>query len=683
MQGVFLLSLLVLIELVICFLAFFSFFKTEFSAPDSFVFATICFLAFYSSLIQLFFLLHISEWFFLTDLLIAIFAFYYIYLNKIIILDSCNSFALFAKENKFVILALGASFFYLFLQALLIPPSSWDCIGYHLPRVIMMINEKSLFLENFSTYNQSTFPVSADILHFLFLRCSSDWFSGLFSFLNYLALVVGTYSLVYKVYTDDKLALVSAILIASLTNIVLQSTSQKNDIFLPLLAVGCFLSLDFLINKKKPIFLILIMLCLGYGLSVKTYFWGFALPFLLLSLAFYHKELFSLKWNITRKTLLLLIISIWVYACYIIFIFHIYLSYGNFFGPKDHIMVHINRHGFLGAAANALRYLVQMLAPPKQLGGALMEKAFYELFPWVNEKGWASLLYLQAEEEFPLTYEVLHLPQEYFSWYGPLSVVIILPALFYSLCRGDRFLKLNAITLFIFGFALCFKIGWMPWNNRFFSLFFGASGLCAAFFIQKFLKRELWKWLIIINLVLLFYAAMLNNDKNFFSKAKIGLFIHNNIIKLNIVEKRHIEIRPYTGYLIFKWFYYVYDRDAIYKNHYCDYRLEDFDRIIKPHSRLLVLAHENAWVLPFLLRRPDLKVTLSGPEHLNLHRKQITIYNQDEFSYIKQNFDYILFVNIEPPPFFSETQLKAGYGKIINDWGIEDGDTFYLYECAQ
>lgn len=679
---VFALSFLVLCELFLCFLLFFSFYKSDFSAPDSFVFATISLFSFYSSLIQTFFFLHIITWFFLAEIIIVILSSWYIYINRRRIIDQLISFVSFCQKHKMPFIFLGVIFFYLFCQALLLPPSSWDCIGYHLPRVIMMINEKSLFLNNFNTYNQATFPVGSDILHFLFLRFFSDWFFGFFSFLNYFALVIGTYSLVYKVYTDEYLALVAAILIASLTNIVLQSTSQKNDIFLTLLAVGCLLSLYILTSSNNPLSLIMIILCIGYGLSVKIYFWGFALPFILLSIGFYYKDILSIKWSFSGRLIALIILSVMVYTCFVIFIVNIYLIFGNFFGPQEHIMVHVNRHGFLGALANALRYLVQMLIPPKQLGGTLIEKIFYDLFPWVDEKGWASLLYLQPFDEFPFSYDIFHLPQEYFSWYGPFSITIILPALFYSVWRGDRFLRLNAITLFIFAFVICFKIGWMPWNNRFFSLFFGASGLCAAFFTKKCLKKELWKWLIISNIILLFYAAIFNNDKEFFSKSKVGLFIHNNIIKLHIVEERNIKIRPYTGYPIFKWLYYVHDRDAIYKTFYCDYRLEDFDKIIKPDTRLLVLAHVNAWVLPFLLRRPDIKVTLSGPEYLNINGNHLNIYNQDDFAFVKENFDFILFVT-DPPPFLAASQLKASYRPIINDQGVEDGDPFYLYDLAE
>jgi hypothetical protein len=68
--------------------------------------------------------------------------------------------------------------------------------------------------------------------------------------------------------------------------------------------------------------------------------------------------------------------------------------------------------------------------------------------------------------------------QSHTSWYGPLAFLLVLPAIFDGLIRGDNFLKLATLSLLFFYVAVCYKIGWMQWNNRFFSLFFRGSGIC-------------------------------------------------------------------------------------------------------------------------------------------------------------------------------------------------------------
>ncbi|MEO1593307.1 MAG: hypothetical protein AAFU71_18740, partial [Cyanobacteria bacterium J06632_22] len=89
----------------------------------------------------------------------------------------------------------GVGLGYLFLQAYLLPPSSWDALVYHLPRVLVWEQNHSLFLRDYSLPHQAVFPVGSDILFHLFLRFHLDYGLGVFSWLFYGVIICGTYAI--------------------------------------------------------------------------------------------------------------------------------------------------------------------------------------------------------------------------------------------------------------------------------------------------------------------------------------------------------------------------------------------------------------------------------------------------------------------------------------------------------
>ena len=244
-----LLSSLVLIQFFLVISACLLCFKEQdYSTPDAFCYSFAFSWGLYSSLIQWILIFNAGDLFFIVDIFLSSASLVIIFLKRKVLIKTCHNLAVCIKSFRFDFAIGFFVLFYLFLQVLLFPPTNIDSLNYNLTRILMMHKENSLFLKNFSCQHQVNFPVASDVMTYTLLRFESDWFLSYFSFLSYLTIAMGTFSLTMKVFNDHKLSAVSTLIIASLTNIVLQSTNTKND--LPTAAMGVA-SILFLYNYLK------------------------------------------------------------------------------------------------------------------------------------------------------------------------------------------------------------------------------------------------------------------------------------------------------------------------------------------------------------------------------------------------------------------------------------------------
>jgi len=249
---------------------------------DSYCYSAIIVLSFYSLFIQFFFIAGFHSFSFLIDFGVIIFSFLQIKNYKKILFVSFKEIFQSCMRSKIISIFFITIFGYLFLQSILLPPGGKDVLGYHLPRVLMFQSEGTLFLNNFSTFRQVNFPLGYDVLSFLFLRFFSDYGLALYSFISYSVVILASYSLVQKLFNNANLNKISVLIIASQPQIVLQSTCAQNDLSTAALATVCFLSGYSFYKTLKPLHLLVLCVSILWGLSVKSYFTGFAVPFLLL-----------------------------------------------------------------------------------------------------------------------------------------------------------------------------------------------------------------------------------------------------------------------------------------------------------------------------------------------------------------------------------------------------------------
>lgn len=193
-----------------------------------------------------------------------------------IIRDIPHRIMMIGREAPVTLTVLAVALLYLLLQAVLLPPSSWDALTYHLPRVLLWEQNRSLFLRDFIITPQAAFPVGSDILSHLFLRFGTDYGLGLFSWLSYLTILLATYGLA-RPRVNRHIALTTALIIASLPEVVYQATGTKNDIILAAVAIACVVWADRWLQSPSFEALLGLGLTLCFGVAVKQP--SFYLPF--------------------------------------------------------------------------------------------------------------------------------------------------------------------------------------------------------------------------------------------------------------------------------------------------------------------------------------------------------------------------------------------------------------------
>ncbi len=415
---------------------------------------------------------------------------------------------------------LAIALFYLFLQAYLLPPSSWDSLTYHLPRVLLWEQNRSLFLETYAISPQAAFPVGSDILYHLFLRFHLDYGLGLFSWLSYIVILWGTYGLA-RPRVSQTIAITTAIVFVCLPEIVYQATGTKNDIIVAAVALGSILWGDRWLHLPAFESLVGLGLTLCFGVAVKTSFVLFAFFFVLVWLALVIQKGLTMTliesllrhWRAVLLCLFpaLVLLQVWLFA-------YNHQQFGAWLGPPIFALKNQNNDGLLGAIANLTRYgfqSIHLLDPLNQLwkssfGASLTDglQLIYDslLLPLWGTAGFSKLA--------PDTLTLLWQPQEDHSWFGPISVFLVFPAVGWCLARGRGMARAMAIVAIAVIFAICYKVGWSPWKGRFFTPVLVCMGLSVALFLQRYQpnpwKLQLWRW---ASLGILLYSCLYNYSK--------------------------------------------------------------------------------------------------------------------------------------------------------------------------
>ncbi|MEM6254244.1 MAG: glycosyltransferase family 39 protein [Cyanobacteria bacterium P01_D01_bin.156] len=439
-----------------------------------------------------------------------------------------------------ILTVLAIALTYLWLQAVLLPPGSWDALVYHLPRVLLWEQNRSLFLQDFVTPHQAVFPVGADILFHIFLRSQTDYGLGLFSWLSYLVILFGTYGLV-RPRVSRSIALTSALVISCLPEIIYQSTETKNDIIIAAVALACVLWGDRWLRIGTVEALVGLGVTLCFGVSAKTTFVLFAAFFLLgwLSLVIRQGKFSLLMRSIVnewRALALCICPGIILSQCWL-FAYN-YQQFGSWLGPEKFILKNQNTDGLLGGIANLVRYTFQsihLLEPVEillqsSMGWSIvntLQTVYDSLFdPLLGNAGQAAFIKWQ-----PL--EITWLSLEGTSWFGPVSLFLVFPSIIWCLISGRKLSRLMAIVALCLVLATSYKVGWSPWKSRFFTMPIVCTGICVATALRQFRIKEwglsAWRWL---SISILIYACLYNCVKPVLALSEdfsYGAITHNNI----------------------------------------------------------------------------------------------------------------------------------------------------------
>ncbi len=474
---------------------------------------------------------------------------------------------------------------------------------------------------------------------------------GLFSFLSYLTIIISTYSLVSKFFRDEKLGVKTAFIIASLTELVLQATSTKNDIPMAAIVVVCFLSSYAFLKTGNSFHLYMTFTALLWGVSVKGYFPGFGMPFALLLLWILLKEYrFKpiLKILFQKRTLnFALLLPLGLIICLSAFYGNNLMKFKSIWGPKNYVRHHQNKDGLYGGVCNIGRYFVQFIDFPKPLIQNNQNKLYERVFGRNNQWGVADKN--TSADLFGKT----ALSEDY-SWYGPLGILLVFPSILISCFSRRRFLRMVAFSLLIFMIILSNRIGWTPWSTRFFSLFFAGSGVCLAFVLHEYARHKGAHFLIVaVSFLTIFSATLLNQSKSAIRGQKIGSATRY----LYQVTQELIEGKPKSSPILFPWVVFLADRDTYYKNYYGAAAFEKYSTSIE-QNRNVLLVGTHIWIFPLLFKRPDLHFTVAKPHKVILKKNLYNMNNENQYHRISERYDYLVVCGEQLPEMQMQDFLK-------------------------
>ncbi|MDJ0530964.1 MAG: glycosyltransferase family 39 protein [Xenococcaceae cyanobacterium MO_207.B15] len=563
-----------------------------------------------------------------------------------------TSFWQFSQQYKIISLIIISVWIYLCLQAILLPPGNWDSMTYNLARVLLFQQEKSIFLTQVSYEPQAVHPVGADILHHAFLRFYTDYGIGIFSFLAYLSIAFGTYALARR-YASRQYSFVATLIIISLPELVLQSTSTKNDIFTVASAIFCLISVHRIITRINLDNLLLLPVGLAFGISCKTTFIAFAFPFVcFFSILVLKKYSFSYLLNIIKKYKLnfgFIILPIFIFLPILTYL-HNYLHFGTWAGSFESLQWHQQSNGLRGALANLVRYVFQSI-DFLEISNliSINSKNIYQVLFDIYSIFFNSLFGQDGiNKEF--TFAITSLTSEDMSWFGPFGFFIVIPSIFYCLIKGDLYLRSLSLNLLSYIVIVSYKLAWQPFNNRFFSLFFVSSGVLIAYSLQQFkIKSILLKLLTFLAIIILIYTTAFNLGK--------PLMIHRDLNPLNWIETVTKES--------------IWSKTNFGKNrtYYSD--IHGFPEVnilsqFIPSDSEVALVTNASWVYYYLLYNPNIKIT------------PFQVWDPYDPKLIKQlsKFNYIFYLDIsyEPDTDFNDLKIL---------WSSEKGIESKLIQVIQ
>ena len=506
------------------------------------------------------------------------------------------------QEKPIAVTVIAIAITYLFLLAVLLPPSSWDALTYHLPRVLLWAQNRSLFLQDFIISPQVAFPVGSDILFHLFLRFQTDYGLGLFSWLSYLVILLATYAIACP-RVNREIAFTTTLVIIALPEIVYQSTATKNDIILTAVALACVLWADQWLRSPAIESLLGLGLTLCLGIAVKTSFVLFAFFFLLLWFTLVIQQgrwwtLAQLLVKYWHLVLLSLLPALILSQCWLFFENH--RQFGEWLGPAKFGINSRNHDGLWGGLANVVRYSFQsihLLRPINDLwewltGWSLtsgLQATYDSIFaPWFGEAGRSQI---GSERPFQIEWN----PQEDTSWFGPFGIFLIVPAIVWGTFRGRELTRVMAIVAICLVLAISYKIGWSPWKSRFFSMVFASGGLCVAMLLQR-LQVGRWRLfgLQMLSLSILCYACLCNVQKPL------------------ILQQSLIQPTPHLPSInIWSLSDWTHDR-LIYDRLYAGNRVALFSQSVPAGQQVAIVGYDHYF--PFMFHNPDLEYVLLSTE---------------------------------------------------------------------
>lgn len=537
-----------------------------------------------------------------------------------------------------MLLLVLPAWLYMAAQIVLLPAGNFDSMKYNLARVMFIQQEGQIPPDVYTNIQQRIQPLGHDIIYMMFLRYHSDAGVGLICFLEYLAIGAMVFALA-RVWFDRTASVTAALVWYTLPTVVYQATSTKNDLLPALTALlACWIAVQV---WRKPSWTLWVVLAyvLAFGVSAKTTFAAFVIPFALLGGGMtLWKRRRDLLPAVNRRTLmgigcamlpLLVVSQVWLFVSN-------YGTYGGVFGPQSYIGIYQNQDGLVGGMANAVRYGIQLLHGTELMnvvsavgdGPSITERiqVFYDesVKPWVGERGTSTEVQFFWDSRDDL------------SWFGPVGCTLIPVALLFGMMRGPMGLRLVLLSALGYSAMVCLQVVWMPYNGRFFSL--AMALVCVA--VAALLPPVRFRWVGVafiaaVTTPFLYYACIFNANKPLVTEERLVeellplWYEEGHPTRTAIARSRRMRTPP-SDEQLWQWAWEEMEARTIwaqtrngserlyYANvHFGDRRVQQFINTVASGADVAVIAGSgDSWIFPYMLHRHDVTMIPVSQENI-------------------------------------------------------------------
>lgn len=561
-----------------------------------------------SFVFQVAFLLRVPELAYPIEAALAIAALVIIIRRRSLLAETWHRVVQFVRQRPFIPLVLGMVWLYQGALAIIIPSYTYDGWSYHLPRIFFFQQERTVLLTSATLEHQAVFPVGSDILAHMFLRFQTDYGVPVFAFLSYVVIAFGIYAL-SRHYALPDVSLLTTLIVISMPTLLYASTVVKNDIIAAAVAVACVLLLYRLLQQPNARDLILLGLTMLFGVSVKTLFIGFVLPFtLLFGFLLIRKhgievwfQLVRRHWRLSVAAFLpaLIFSQVWLFA-------HNAVVWDGVFGPPQYTAYHKHDDGLIGATANVLRFLYRGIEVHPDLNHAVNFATGYQItnflqqgydtyfVPILGDSGMSDSPHAIPWHEFTVKWGRF----QNSSAFGPIGLFIIIPAMLYVMLRGSWSIRLLMVVAWAYLFIVAWQVAWMISTVRFLMIFYVLGGVALAYVMQKLIAHSGIRTVLTVLLVLfLSYVVAFQGDKHLVASQR-------SLIQLDLPSAVDSSI----------WIQTDWGRDRYHyiDQAYQDGQIQDFQQMVPSESRIGLLAivytEESAYqpqIYPYLYAQPD------------------------------------------------------------------------------
>jgi 4-amino-4-deoxy-L-arabinose transferase-like glycosyltransferase len=380
-----------------------------------------------------------------------------------------------------------------------VPQNNHDSMVYHLGKVGFWLQHGSMHGWDAPVAMLSATPPNSELgMWWVLLLTGNADLTGFVQWFSVLAAMPAIYGFARLWGARRSLALCAPLVWACLPENILQSTTTQNDLAVAAPFVSAVYLLCRGIPQRRQAYLLLSGLALGLAIGTKATV-CFALPGLAVGCLF-------LLWR--NRLPAFKALMQWAFWCTIGFLLlgsYVYIQnivvHGGLFGPESLSHAHAESHASLPGrlATHLLLYGVQAF----DFTG-LTHSWFFTL----NQHKWAiaekliTILHLPFDQVMASAHEGLHwltippvYPHEDVGWFGPVSWLVLLPAVVYALACAIR--KHDTLKAPVFCAVIGFMgvqaaaMYWSPFRGRYYVL---VVALCAGWLGMGLAWWFRWWW---------------------------------------------------------------------------------------------------------------------------------------------------------------------------------------------